>query len=254
MNHALLAVLEKFGNRYVIEFLGDYNKEKLDSDWLAGYEFFLSRAMYQGRRDEVSTRVLESALPIIRDIFKDCNNFPIGSIETLRMKLRLDLEGVIGKGKIGKYRDIEMIVSAIKFIERLKDYDYNMVSYSISKIKDGATSSLYHQLQPSMSDSGITQVGPKIASFFIRDLICLYSLEQYVDRDMQFCLQPIDTWVAQICEKSGLVRQGESHENIKRSIAKYCMERDIPPIRFNQGAWYMGKYSLDLLIEYIGKA
>lgn len=66
--------------------------------------------------------------------------------------------------------------------------------------------------------------------------------------------QPIDTWVRQICSKLGIIsekfltKQNLSKSElleIKQAIIRTCERLKVSPIKFNQGAWYIGFYGID---------
>jgi hypothetical protein len=104
------------------------------------------------------------------------------------------------------------------------------------------------ELQASESKNGITQVGPKVAALYLRDLVMLFNLSDSVKDDSAFCLQPIDTWVRKLARKVGIVDEHADDPSIQRAIVKACAENGIPAFRFNQGAWYLGYNALALLL------
>ncbi len=85
-------------------------------------------------------------------------------------------------------------------------------------------------------------IGPKIASFIVRDVIFLHNLEPAVARDEAWALQPIDVWVARVVaflfpgERLGLDRPYETAER----LAGACWEAGVSGVLVNQGAWYAG--------------
>ena len=63
------------------------------------------------------------------------------------------------------------------------------MNYSLNKIDRGELDELWNSLR-----QNITQVGPKIASFYLRDLVSLFGLELKIPVDEQIMyLFPIDT-------------------------------------------------------------
>lgn len=159
--------------------------------------------------------------------------------------LKNELKTVIGKGKIGKGRDIEMVIDTFDFIDRLPDK--NIVRYSNEKIVQGDVKILWYELQKSQSEEGITSVGPKIASFYLRDLITVLHLQNKVSEKDQIFLQPVDTWVKQI---ANILRIDEKDPwKAREKILDKCKLAGVSPVQFNEGAWYLGTHSLDLLLE-----
>jgi hypothetical protein len=142
-----------------------------------------------------------------------------------------------------------MIISALQFIGTLPNK--NIVTYSVERIRGGQLQLHYKELQLSEQTTGIRQVGPKVAAFYLRDVVSLFQLTDSVDSSSAFCLQPVDTWVQQIAVRLGIVPNEADKQTTQRAIAKWCQEQGISPLRFNQGAWYMGYYALDLLLELL---
>jgi len=50
-----------------------------------------------------------------------------------------------------------------------------------------------------------------------------------------------------------IVRENASDETIQVEIVKMCEEQNVQAFRFNQGAWYLGAYAFDLLLEEVGR-
>jgi hypothetical protein len=62
-------------------------------------------------------------------------------------------------------------------------------------------------------------------------------------------LQPVDVWVRKVARKTGIINDGVSDEEIKKSILRVCQEAGVSALRFNQGVWYLGKNAFDIVIE-----
>lgn len=242
MNKKYFEKIIYFGDLYKKEYL---NKPKfhpgfLKANWWNGLSLFLNHSFYQGRKDEVSELVEYAANEVLKKYF---------SGETTNELDRVDLKAVddelrkkIGKGKIGKERDIEMIVEILKFVKALPER--NLTIYSLDKISDGLVKEHFDELQT------IRQIGPKIASFYIRDLISIYDLDDSVDyEDLEF-LQPIDVWVKRIAFAIGILEKRSEPENrVKKKIVEKCKEFNVSSIKFNQGAWYFGKNAFEILVK-----
>jgi hypothetical protein len=100
----------------------------------------------------------------------------------------------IGRGHVGKKRDIEMVLSTLNFLHRIPER--NIVAYSVAKIRSNQIEPHFRELQAAQSSSGIRQVGPKVAAVYLRDLVSLFRLEDQVqDNFAEICVQPIDVWV-----------------------------------------------------------
>lgn len=81
----------------------------------------------------------------------------------------------------------------------------------------------------------IRGVGPKIASFFLRDCVAFHGLEPRHDRAL---LQPVDTWVRRI----GTMLAGSEmpDDELARWIVVNSQMRGVSPERVNMGMWYFG--------------
>lgn len=250
VNENLVHAIISYGDRYRQELLFDrYNADLLRSDWWQALKFFFGRAFYQGRLDKVSARVESAALKVLEPAISHSN----GHVDDDTVdELELSLQAVIGEGHVGKARDVEMIRSTLHYIDRLADA--NVVADSVARIKAGNIGQHYADLQISRNpSSGIRQVGPKIAAFYLRDLVTLFGLEQYVPSDFQFCLQPIDVWVRRLAVSTGIVGESASDQTIGQAIVMLCAKHGCSPLKFNQGAWYAGYNAFSLLLEALSK-
>ena len=94
-------------------------------------------------------------------------------------------------------------------------------------------------------------IGPKLSAFILRDLHWLFKLwtDELRDDPMKYyLLQPIDRWVrriSELCWPSLDLRN--NHDRAAKQIVKKCRESGVDPIRFNQGAWFIGRYFNKLL-------
>jgi hypothetical protein len=75
----------------------------------------------------------------------------------------------------------------------------------------------------------IRGIGPKIASFFLRDIFVQFELNLSQDR---WLLQPVDIWVRRTVFKIN------SKEMNDEDVAKYLVENFDEPEKINQGIWY----------------
>jgi hypothetical protein len=250
---SLVSAIASYGNLYHKMYISNYNPRSLLSNWWAALDFFVSRACFQGRLNVVSERVYQAVREVLTPEFakrERTANYRELSQQNWK-PIKKELSKRIGKGKVGKARDVDMVLSALRFIEQIPNL--NIVGYSVEQIRLGKIEKHYEELQPSRSDKGITQVGPKIAALYLRDLISLYHLEDNVPLTFAFCLQPIDVWVEKLAHKLKIVGPNANHLGIQRAIVKLCQEQGVSPLLFNQGAWYVGYHSFDILTEMLGK-
>jgi hypothetical protein len=79
----------------------------------------------------------------------------------------------------------------------------------------------------------IRGVGPKIASFFLRDVALHYGLEPAEDRHL---LQPIDLWVRRFARMLDRSLDGKPDP----VVARWIVDRSQRPELANAGLWYFG--------------
>jgi hypothetical protein len=230
-----------FGERYRDEYLRPVAKEGLERDWYGGLSLLLSNSFYQGRLDEVSERVENAAKAVLDKYFLGRD---VSALTGCDFDLLLrDLLAVVGKGKVGKGRDAEMVVGIFRFVSQLPEQK-NLTRYSIAAIEQGDIQKIHDGFM------GIRGIGPKIASLYLRDLVDIYDLENKISPEDFGFLQPIDVWVRRVARKTGIVGDEKlSDPDIQKDIVRVCRELGISALRFNQGAWYLGKNAFEILVE-----
>jgi len=239
-----------YGNKYIEKHLeGIFNTNSMLTEWWEGLQFFLSRSFYQGRSDTISMRVEEKAMNVLKNYIEDnANDATVLLNENNFPEIKKALEKVIGKGKIGRGGDIKMVISILKFVSRLEGNNKNIVCYSISKIKSGKVKEHFDELRK------IFSIGPKISSFYLRDLTCMYSLDKDISKEDLIFLQPIDTWVRKVALKVGIIDDiNEDDQSVRERIIKACSDLNVSTIKFNQGAWFLGYNSFDIVLENLDK-
>jgi hypothetical protein len=239
MDENLFKAVIYCGKEYRKNHLGAYSREDVKSDYWQGLVFFFDHIFYQGRLDTVSIRVRNAAVDVLEQTM--FRHTPIGEERDYR-NLDTALSQVIGKGYVGKRRDIDMTISALHYIAHLPKC--NLTQYAIRKIEAGEIAQLYAELD------SIQQIGPKIASFYLRDLVSLFDLEKCLADEVQIWLQPVDVWVERLAQSIGLVAINATHAQIQQAIIDLCREKGYSPLLFNQGAWYMGYNSFNLLLDF----
>lgn len=260
MSERLLNEIASYGKIYRQKFLNSYNPKELKSNFWLALDFFLSRAFYQGRRDAMSERVYRAAIEVLKPELLTTSG--ASKYQTLKEQkwetIGKLLRSKIGKGYVGRGRDVDMVLKTLDFISLLPDL--NLVRYSIEQIESGNLEKHYFELQARKSKKlqareskrGIIQVGPKIASFYLRDVISLYGLDDKIPSSSAYCLQPVDTWVKKVAYRLKIVDEGERNsKKIQQAIASLCKAKDVSPILFNQGAWYVGNRAFDVVLELL---
>jgi hypothetical protein len=84
---------------------------------------------------------------------------------------------------------------------------------------------------------GVSGIGDKIASFFMRDVACHYGIFPLIEDDRKL-LQPIDIWERRTVQ---LLREGEPSKNDRECqafIVQNSKDAGCIPERVNQGIWY----------------
>jgi hypothetical protein len=248
MNQRLVDAILAYGARYRTTHLVErYKPAELLRDWWKAFDFFLGRACFQGRRDTLSERVYQAAIAALKP--------PVSQTDGIVPEAQLPLieralAGRIGRGHVGKARDVQMVVSALRYIRNLPHA--NLVAYSVASIKAGGVREHFLELQHAKSPAtGIRQVGPKVAAFYLRDVVSLFELEPAVPPDVQYCLQPVDVWVRRLAPRIGVVSEEAPDDAIVNALVQLCLERRCSPLQFNQGAWYAGYFAFDLLLEHL---
>jgi len=163
--------------------------------------------------------------------------------EALDRTYIIELDGTTRRSGTGKGRDREMVLDTFRFICEhpcAEGQLLNIAAYSAERIEAGATATIYRELD------GIRQIGPKIAAVFLRDTVAVLNLQQHLGAEHFRLLQPVDTWVRQI---AGRLNIEPGQHGLAAALAQACQEAGVDPIRFNQGAWYLGAHSFDLLLE-----
>jgi hypothetical protein len=233
-----------FSQAYYVNHIKQFENKKniFLSDWWEAFIYFISFTFYQGRNDSMSQDVKELAKKVLNENIGGSLAILEKSAKMNFVKIREELNKVIGKGLKGKGRDIEMVISILTYIMKLDAK--NIVSHSINEIKNNRLSTLFRDLMT------ITQIGPKIASMYLRDLVTLFSLD--VKKEDFYYLQPVDTWVKKFAQKLEIINNNENGEAlIRNKIVDECLENQISPIAFNQGAWFLSTNSFDILINIL---
>jgi len=243
--------IAKFHKNYKDEFLQGRIKKKdiylRDSKEALFYIF--SYAFYQGRRNEISQQFEKRAKNTLEQFFKNNNNFLSNSRLRITNKNGLkkeyaQLHEKLEENKVNKEGDRLMVISLVNLIQ--SESEKNILKFLIEKIKSNAISDAYKELD------SVWSIGPKIASFILRDIVYIYELEKYLDKpDDYYFLQPIDTWVNKLSHKIGVIDNDEIYKYEAKDITDKCFEFDVNPIHYNQGAWYIGTNSLQILLRNI---
>lgn len=138
-----------------------------------------------------------------------------------------------------------MVISLVNFIQF--NNGKNILHSLIDQVKSKKVAEAYRNLD------GIWSIGPKIASLILRDVVYIYELENYLNKEDYYFLQPIDTWVHNLSKSIGLVDRDKIYRGEAKDITDKCFELGVNPIHYNQGVWYIGSNSLQILLKNIDK-
>ncbi len=254
MSRNLFNAIASYSKTYWDRHLSYIEPNKLTNNFWPALDFFLSRACYQGRRDEISVKVYWAAIETLKPKLSTSDG--ASKYQILKKQnwkpVEIALRSKIGKGYVGKARDVDMVLSTLDFISSLPDL--NLVRYSVEQIKRGNLEKHYLELQARRSESGIVQVGPKIAGLYLRDIVSLYDLDSKISYSSAYCLQPVDTWVRKLAYRLKIVNEGGSDQQIQKAIVSLCKSKGVSPLLFNQGAWYVGYNAFDIALELLDRS
>lgn len=247
----LVKNIAKFHKSYESEFLQDMikNKDLYLRDPKDALFFILSFSFYQGRKNEISQRFERIAKNTLDKLLKSNNILitdlerRITNIEELEIKYD-DIYNKLKENGVNKCGDRLMVISLINLIQ--SSNEKNILNFLIEKIKSNLITDAYETLD------SVWSIGPKIASLILRDIVYIYKLEDYLKKpDDYYFLQPIDTWVHKLSKKIGLIDKDKIYKDEAKDITDRCFEFGINPIHYNQGAWYIGAHSLQILLRNI---
>lgn len=253
----LLKQIAALAQRYNDEILSEWGRGRdLQKNWFKAFNFFLAYVYYQGRSDTLSDRYYENAIKALR------RHFGAGAGSQGRLReawkakwiphdpdwhvyagARNPIWKALTVANAGKHRDREMVVDILRYVHGL--VNHNVVTHSLREIRAGRILTHQADLQ------SIWQIGPKTSSFYLRDLCSLYGVE--LEADGAEAVQPIDTWVWQICEAVGIAADSDDLPSVRRKLLAACDSAGVSASAFNTGAWYLGTHSLEIAIEFLKK-
>jgi len=256
--------ISNYSEYYVKIFLKERkdNWKKILTDNKEALFFIFSFSFYRGRRDNLSTKFGKGAKKAINDFFsknadylKETKNFLDKKNKNFKDVLKEEYSNILQKleqESVNNRYDRFMVAHLINFIHSKEEK--NIVKYIVSKIRNGKIKEIYNEL------TSIYEFGPKISSLVLRDTIFLLyfselgkDYKEKLSKEDFYYLQPIDTWVHQVSKKIGIINEKEEkiYKGEAKDIVDFCWENKIDPIKFNQGVWYIGSNSLDVLLKLL---
>jgi hypothetical protein len=141
---------------------------------------------------------------------------------------RVEYNGLKVNGKTNPMSDDKGVLWVIE-----RNRILNLASHTKCLIRNRKTLEAH-----SLIDS-IRGVGPKIASLYLRDVAFLGEISEGGIED-QYLLQPYDTWIDQALTILVGATKPKTLKARQQMIVRLCLEAEVSPIAFNQGAWVLG--------------
>ncbi|MCK4436110.1 DUF4268 domain-containing protein, partial [Candidatus Bathyarchaeota archaeon] len=190
------------------------------------------RVYLQGCRDAVSFMVRDAVVTTLESLGwergKGLAWLGIISDEKLRQVLTLK----IGPGKIGRGSDVILTVGLLSWLRQIPDYDFKAF------LLDAANASQFKDVYWNLRE--IPYVGPKIASFVLRDLILGLRLSQHItDPIIYEYLCPVDVHVRRTADSIGINDPDDS--SIISGIVTQSLDSGCDPLLVDQGMFAVGK-------------
>jgi hypothetical protein len=142
---------------------------------------------------------------------------------------------------LGNDSDVIMVLDELRFVAAKKSHQ-NVITYLVSTIQNNGIQQAHSEL------TKIQQIGDKLASFIIKDILLLNPELTTADLDYSGAF-PVDTWVKKIAKS--LECQHSNLEKIKSCFIFNCKRFDVNPCKFAAGLWFLGIYSLDILLAFL---
>jgi hypothetical protein len=134
-------------------------------------------------------------------------------------------------------------LSAVEFVQHcLAAHEYNILLWTKRQFDQDQAYAAHRALR------SINGIGPKIASFYLRDVA--WTFETYPDSDRTL-LQPIDIWVKRVAHALDPASEGKEAS----WIVTTALQTDVLPEAINAAMWYFGavvagsEYRLSVAIE-----
>jgi hypothetical protein len=166
------------------------------------------------------------------DVIKESSSFPLDPADVWkRFRGKMDNAGLNvknnplapkgtpfskGSGKTWKYSAVELA----------NEIGVPLVEWVVCGLRENRTQQVHAEI------CKVTGVGPKIASFFLRDVACRYQTFPSESREL---LQPVDIWV-----KRSALLLGVGSADTAKFIVEQCQGTNSRPEEVNQGMWYFG--------------
>ena len=234
----------KYDIDFQINSVEDFLKDSTKAvKWFCGTTFFA------GRGDWLSDIYRRAFFITFSRIFSD-------DIDDIKIKEKIDLLLENFKEEVSKIkklsgeaykvrgRDLEAIRNSLEFVaNNLKEYNFNPVKFLKEKIEK-------HEVREFIEKVRIKQVGLKLKSMMIRDVVVWYNLK-LTDEELRFIF-PVDVWVRELCSRIWPETKNMKEKELMNYITLRLKEMKISPTYFNAGLWaigWHGRNAVKLLLE-----
>jgi endonuclease III len=121
-----------------------------------------------------------------------------------------------------------------EFIKTIcEKHDYNLLKWIKMMLEEGYLEEVFNQLVK------VRGIGPKIASFYLRDITYAFELEKVIDKKNARYIQPIDVWTRRAA-KVWANNQKKSDKGYAEIIIQKCEEVGASYVLVNTGLWFLG--------------
>lgn len=243
-NQTRMRRVAAFGERYREENLESITEDPGTEEDPFRLRFLLKRAFAGAKPETLAGEYRESTEEVLREHESDIKARWTGTKDGITDD---ELNDVLERAGVGNGRDRRMVVEIIDFLGTIPEQDHDIIRYTGAKVSEGKIDELFDEL------TGIHNVGSKKATLYLRDAVTYEGLEDTVDDDQYRFLLPIDVWVHRVGRELGIIdTDSPNWRQNSASIIENC-GKDISPIAFDQGAWYIGANAFDVLIHNLDR-
>lgn len=236
----MIRSLSQLGNVYVSLYLENNRQAypRRGNHWIDGLGFFLKG--YAFERQGTSPAYSKNACEALRNILRDNRRRVPGRVLSRELWREFCLIGgyVGGRGANPKRNPLKPRIGrdVISICSGLVDDSHNIFAFAqgaLHSLEDDEVRTAHQQL------CRIRGVGPKIASFFLRDVAIDSGLANALIAS-NIKLQPIDIWIRRIVSSLCNDIDGASDNDFAERVVDLAKDAGESPLLFNAGAWYFG--------------
>jgi hypothetical protein len=207
-------------------FLGGYAFERQGGSFYAPFAY---EALKQARPDFLNAdRVWEL-------FWKEVEWWKLRNQDTRPLRMNESRNPLAPKGTKFRTKSGTEQTTKISTIEFANEIGAPLIDWVQNRIQN-ETSVVYKSL------CSIPGIGPKIASYFMRDVAVAYQFDCFpADVNNRYLLQPIDIWTRRAAEGLGAEKaRTDDFDPAAKFIVNESLNAGVSPERVNQGMWYFG--------------